>query len=225
MSVRLMGSPENRRLLREVAIAQAIVAETDVNPSWEVKIGSPIYNQIVAPSGELLMRYAPGSVAWAEVMSEMDAGVPPSPPITLGPIAIVALDATATWSGGTGPFTIDWGEGAGPIGATSPATHTYAVAGAYTVTVEDSLGATASETANPVILQNLVDNGEPVGPFLVFGTAAWGKRVDGVCYVGFDIDADPEPDVWFTWQQIRQNPDLTDDFKAAIRVQLDAFGC
>lgn len=61
------------------------------------------------------------------------------------------------------------------------------------------------------------------GPFMAFGTTFWVRTAD--CSVGFNVDADPDPDIWQSKQQICDNPDLQNRVKLAISVQLEALNC
>lgn len=71
MSVTLLGSPENRRVLRATAIADGIVAAADVDANWEVSIGSSIYQQMVP-----LATFAIGSPAWIVEMQALEVLYP-----------------------------------------------------------------------------------------------------------------------------------------------------
>lgn len=60
------------------------------------------------------------------------------------------------------------------------------------------------------------------GPYMAFGTEFW-INTDN-CYVGFDVDSDPDPDIWMSGQEVCES-DIEDRIKMAINAQLIADGC
>lgn len=62
------------------------------------------------------------------------------------------------------------------------------------------------------------------GPFTAGGdeTPFW---TDSNCRVGFDIDSDVNPDVWYSNAQVQANENVTQLTKDAVQAQLDAQGC
>jgi len=91
-------------------------------------------------------------------------------------------------------------------------------------------GVTSSGTN--VIVTTTVSNGVDqqdtgtivYGPFSAGGddTEFW---TNSNCKVGFDIDDEPEPDVWFTWQEVMDNDDVSTSTKDAISAQLRLQRC
>ena len=73
---------------------------------------------------------------------------------------------------------------------------------------------------DPVIVQPLF------GPYtLPSGSFFWiRKEAVGVATVGFNIDADPEPDIFVTPEQVYQSSAVSDQDKQAIRAKLTGLG-
>jgi hypothetical protein len=72
-------------------------------------------------------------------------------PVPLSGVVIAGLTVTVTAPLQSGVSAIHWGDGGAPVRYTSPATHTYAAAGTYTITLDpDAHG--AKMTTNVVLI-------------------------------------------------------------------------
>ena len=238
MAIWYLGSARYRETMVEAAAALTPPVIIEPGNSAQIYPQSETYVRIVT-ADVTLPNPAVGSPEWH---LRMDAIAAPPLSITItepldgsSPPSATDLDIRATVVGGwptyNTVFTYD-GTGVGNSpglqpSVTVPGASVIAGTVDITATVTDGNGdtAVATITTNPVLLINLVEGTEPVGPISAYGLLYWLRLMEGVSQIGLNVgDSDPEPDVWFTWEQLPSDADISEEQSIAIRQQLDAVG-